>query len=145
GQERTAPRAIASSCKAEGDQLDAQALFESGHSLGLSEYCSETNGYQLAKMNHEYKVGTCPQLLEEAFLRGYRSGQDAVRLSRDRKTIRSKIQRIEGSLQKSTLHFARRGLLKDERLVLLDEFNVVDRKLAIHKDIDIASTTEASF
>ncbi|MEK6555286.1 MAG: DUF2799 domain-containing protein [Bdellovibrionota bacterium] len=145
GTEKNAPRTIASSCKAEGEQLDAQALFESGHSLGLSEYCSEKNGYQLAQMSHEYRKGTCPQLLEDAFLRGYKSGLEAIQISRDRKTIKNKIQRIEGSLLKSNMHFARRGLLNAERFTLVEESNRLARLFARYQNDDVTASTDSAF
>jgi hypothetical protein len=145
GNEKSAPRQLTSSCKLEEEELDAQALFESGHSLGLAEFCSEKNGYQLAKMNHEYKKGTCPQLLEEAFLRGYNNGLESIQLSRDRKNIKSKIQRIEGRLQKSNLHFSLRGLLSAEKTVLLEESNRIERRLASYQSNFVTDSTDSAF
>ena len=118
GTGKALPSELASSCRSEESKLDAQALFESGHSLGLTEYCSEKNGYQLGQMDQNYKMGTCPQLLEENFLKGYRSGQEAVQISRERKNIKNKIQRIEGQLRQDNLHFSKKALLKAERIEL---------------------------
>lgn len=130
GADKAPPRTIASSCKSEDQNLDAQALYESGHSLGLAEYCSEKNGYQLAQMNQDYKKGTCPDLLEEAFLRGYKNGQESIRLSRDRKNIRGHIEKLKNDLLKSNLHFSRRALVEAERLTLEKESAAIDRDLA---------------
>lgn len=150
GAPSESPENLEASCKTADGQLDAKAQFESGHSLGLSEYCSERNGYQLAKMNHSYKPGTCPQLLEDAFLKGYKSGLEAVQLSRDRKNIQNKMQRIEGNLLKDDIHISRRALLQAEKIELLEKEKSIDKKMADFKrdyesEIDIDDSIDPSF
>jgi hypothetical protein len=118
---------IQKSCKLTEQKLDAKALYDSGLSLGLTEYCTEANGYQLGKSNLKYS-GTCPQALEESFIRGYRKGQKAVELSNEKEKVRSKIQSIEVNLQKAQ-SLALRGLLKAEHLTLVGQNATIEGQM----------------
>lgn len=128
---------INKSCKAPDQKLDAKSLYESGVSLGLTEYCTETNGFQLGKSNIKYN-GACPQILEESFLRGYKKGQKAVQLTNEKQTLRSKIQSLEINLEKAQ-SLALRGLLKAERITLMSEDVKIDGQIAaLKKSLDVS-------
>lgn len=122
---------IGMSCKAQEQKLDARSLYESGLSLGLSEYCTEANGFQLGKTNSKYQ-GSCPQVLEESFMRGYKKGQRAVQLTNEKQRLRSKIQSVELNLQKAQ-SLALRGLLKAEHITLVGEDANLGRQLVALK------------
>lgn len=122
---------IGKSCKAQEQKLDARSLYESGLSLGLSEYCTEANGFQLGKASAKYN-GSCPQVLEESFLRGYKKGQRAVQITNEKQRLRSKIQSVETNLQKAQ-SLALRGLLKAEHITLVGEDQKLDGQLATLK------------
>ncbi len=122
---------IGKSCQAHEQKLDARSLYESGLSLGISEYCTEANGFQLGRTNAKYE-GACPQVLEESFLRGYKKGQQAIQIGNEKQRIRSKIQSVEINLQKAQ-SLALRGLLKAEQITLTGEDKQLDGELTALK------------
>lgn len=97
------------SCRSEEEKQDALALYESGRSLGLAEYCTEANGYEMGRTGQRY-LHVCPAILEESFLAGYRRGERAARL-----------QSINERLRRPGLSFARKGLLEGQKLQLIQE------------------------
>jgi hypothetical protein len=96
-------------CANEDEKGDAMALYESGRSLGLAEYCTEENGFEMGRTGQKY-LSVCPVILEEAFMVGYKRGSRA-----------SDIQSINEKLKKPGLSFARKGLLEGQKLQMLQE------------------------
>jgi hypothetical protein len=94
------------SCKNEDEKADALALYENGRSLGLAEYCTESNGFEMGRTGQTYSK-VCPAVLEEAFLVGYNRGSRAASL-----------QSINERLKKPGLPFARKGLLEAKKIQL---------------------------
>ena len=119
---------IGKSCKSTEQKLDARAAYDSGVSLGLSEYCTESNGFQMGKANIKYN-GSCPQVLEEAFLRGFQKGVKAVQLTNEKQNLRSKIESLELNLQKAH-SLPLRGLLRAQKITLVSEGMKIDSQIA---------------
>lgn len=101
-------------CSTEDEKKDALALYESGRSLGLSEYCTEDNGFEMGRLGHRY-LKVCPSILEESFLAGYRRGERKIQL-----------QGINEKLSKPGLPIAKRGLLEGQKLQIQQEDKITE-------------------
>jgi len=69
-------------------------LYMQGHELGVRQYCTVTNGYNLGKSGSSYN-GVCPQSLEAKFLVAYNHGYENYQLNRQ-------IQVLENSISSAT-------------------------------------------
>ena len=55
-------------------------LYMQGHEIGVKQYCTEINGYNLGENGGSYN-GVCPQALEERFLIAYNHGYENYKLN----------------------------------------------------------------
>lgn len=108
GNPESAIQKLKPACRTEEEKADAIALYESGRSLGLAEYCTESNGFEMGRIGQKYQQ-VCPTILEEAFLAGYKRGRKAAAL-----------HSIDERLKKPGLPFARKGLLEGQKLKLTE-------------------------
>jgi hypothetical protein len=115
-------KALKPACGTEDEKADALALYENGRSLGLAEYCTEENGFEMGRTGQKY-AKVCPIILEEAFLAGYKRGQSV-----------SKLQSVDDKLKKPHLGFIRKGILEGQRLQLLQD----------QKEPDVATAGDSS-
>lgn len=72
--------------------------FVDGWNRGLSSFCTEEHGFILAKTGQEYRK-TCPDRLEEAFLRGYRRGLQAFVIEQETTQIIAQLDGMEKKLR----------------------------------------------
>jgi hypothetical protein len=118
GSPESEGKVLKMSCNSEEEKQDALALYENGRSLGIAEYCTEENGFEMGRTGQKY-LGVCPMVLEETFRVGYKRGERA-----------SKLQSINEKLKKQDLGFARKGLLEGQKLQLQDDQRSANAKKA---------------
>ena len=73
------------------------ALYENGYQLGLLEFCTEDNAYELGRSGQKY-FHVCPAEIELSFIDSYRRGQRVYALENNNRSIDIQIQELYGQL-----------------------------------------------
>lgn len=81
------------------------AIYNSGYQKGLVQFCTATNGYRRGVGQSEY-YGTCPQALQDNFIKGYLAGLDTatIELTEDILDLRHERRRAIRKHHKAELH-----------------------------------------
>jgi hypothetical protein len=111
------------------------AAYEDGHSAGMRQFCTETNGFQIGKSGGRYS-GVCPAELEETFLSGYHAGQKLHAASSELSQAKSSVSSNKRKLQnrKDTLQAKEQLLINAstsevQRIRLLDEIRNLEKEI----------------
>lgn len=116
-------------CEEDNEKESALAQLENGRSLGLAEFCSISNGFELGRLGQDLPKGICPNSLEDALKEGYSRGQKASSVEEARRDLYLRIQTLRRELDSDGLSLARRGLLEGERLELESKRQDLDGEL----------------
>ena len=119
--------------------LDA---YRNGHYEGSKQFCNERNGFAVGNSGRTYKR-SCPQDLEDAFLLGYKDGQNLYSLNKVLRTYQKQIEhavqrisRIDGLIaEKSELMIAD-GLIREQRAALREEIEELQEE-QFHTELEI--------
>lgn len=117
-------------CAKHGVSPDLTA-YQRGHLQGSKQFCTERNGFLQGRDGQKYRR-SCPEQLESQFLSGFRDGQELHGLKQivhtARVTLNAAIHRLDNIetliAEKSELMITD-GLLRKERLVLLEEIEAL--------------------
>lgn len=77
-----------------------QKLYESGHNLGLVEYCTGDMGLEVGKSGRPYRY-VCPEPLETIFLETYQRGIRIHELEKENNDLNTQIKTLSRQLHHS--------------------------------------------
>lgn len=130
GKSETAISTYRQDCADHGVAPDLNA-YRLGHRQGSENYCTQRNGFNVGLRGASYQ-GSCPADLAEQFLSGYRDGQQLYGLQQAVNNARSAIDRqqrqirnIEKQIAINTELLVADGLVRDERIRLLNEIEAL--------------------
>ncbi len=89
-------------------------LYLTGRNVGLVDYCSPTNAFNLGRNGQAY-TQVCPHPMERDFLREYRRGQRVFELEQANRQLDQRIGSLSQELE--------RALPQDSRNELADQIN----------------------
>lgn len=97
------------------------ALYNTGHSEGVIEYCKPLNGFNVGTRGKQYK-GVCPGNLESEFLAAYKKGKQLH-------TLKSKLSRKKNQLRnkKTELKTVKTKLAEKESLLVGKQGSATER------------------
>lgn len=121
-------------CADHGVTPDLNA-YRLGHRQGSENYCTQRNGFDVGMRGGSYQ-GSCVADLAEPFLSGYRDGQELFSLQQAVANASTSIDRLhqqirttEKTIISKTDLLVEDGLVKDERIQLLAEIELLKTEL----------------
>ncbi|WP_213998551.1 DUF2799 domain-containing protein [Arsukibacterium sp.] len=121
-------------CADHGVTPDLNA-YRLGHRQGSENFCTQRNGFEVGRRGGSYQ-GSCTTDLAEPFLSGYRDGQELYDLQQAVANARTSIDRQHQQIKKTekminskTDLLVEDGLVKDERIQLLTEIELLKTEL----------------
>jgi hypothetical protein len=93
-----------------------------GHTTGLRQFCTESNGYQIGKRGGPYST-VCPPELEESFLIGYNVGRQLFTSAQE---VRQATNAIK--LKKSALKQLQDQIVTKEKRLISDKTSETTRR-----------------
>ena len=153
GKAETAISSYRQDCADHGVAPDLNA-YRLGHSEGSAVFCTSRSGFNVGKRGGSYQQ-SCSTALEEDFLAGYRDGKTLYDLQRELNQANSAVEkqqrlltRLEQDITVKTELLVEDGLVKEERIQLLDDIEAlklelveaVDRLPALQQDVRRAQT-----
>ena len=140
GKAETAISSYRQDCADHGVAPDLNA-YRLGHSEGSAVFCTSRNGFNVGKRGDSYQQ-SCSATLEEDFLAGYRDGKTLYDLQRALNQANSAVdkqQRLLGRLEKDIVEktelLVEDGLVKEERIQLLDDIEALKLELVEAADL----------
>lgn len=73
-------------------------IYLTGHEIGVRQYCTEANGYNVGKNGDKYN-GVCPSSLEADFLETYEYGHEHYLLQSEIDSLESSIRYNKGEIE----------------------------------------------
>ena len=127
-------------CADHGVTPDLNA-YRRGHSEGSAVFCTSRNGFTVGKRGGSYQQ-SCSAALEEDFLAGFRDGKTLYDLQRALKQANSAVEkqqrlltRLEQDITVKTELLVEDGLVKEERIQLLDDIEALKLELVAATDL----------
>ena len=127
-------------CADHGVAPDLNA-YRLGHSEGSAVFCTSRSGFNVGKRGGSYQQ-SCSAALEEDFLAGYRDGKTLYDLQRALKQANSAVEkqqrlltRLEQDITAKTELLVEDGLVKEERIQLLDDIEALKLELVAATDL----------
>ncbi|KKO44329.1 hypothetical protein WG68_15995 [Arsukibacterium ikkense] len=134
GKAETAISTYRQDCAKHGITPDLDA-YRLGHRQGSENFCTSRSGFNLGKRGGSYQ-GSCTAALEADFLQGYRDGQQLHGLQQAANSARADLDRhnrqisnLDKSITVKTDLLVEDGLLRDERIQLLNEIEAMKAEL----------------
>lgn len=134
GKAETAISTYREDCADHGIAPDLNA-YRLGHREGSENFCTSRNGFNLGKRGGSYQ-SSCATDLEPEFLTGYRDGQQLHALQRAVASARANFDRQQQQIDKAeksivikTDLLVEDGLVKEERVQLLNEIETLKAEL----------------
>jgi hypothetical protein len=130
GKAETSISTYRQDCADHGVAPDLNA-YRSGHRAGSENFCTTRNGFNVGARGASYH-GSCGANLEANFLKGYRDGQQLHNAQQAASNARAELDRqqqhlnnLEKDIAVKTSLLVEDGLIKDERIQLLNEIETL--------------------
>lgn len=134
GKPQTAISDYRKDCAEHGVTPDFSA-YQQGHLQGSEQYCTRRNGFIQGRQGASYQ-NSCPAPLLQVFLPAYQDGKSLYDAKRAVDSARSEIDKqqreqagLEQDITDKTEQLVADGLVKEQRLVLLEEIEQLKQAL----------------
>ena len=121
-------------CAEHGVTPDLSA-YQQGHAEGSEQYCTRRNGFIQGRQGASYQ-DSCPAPLARTFLSAYQDGKSLYDAKRAVDSARAEIDKqqreqaeLEQEISDKTEQLVADGLVKDQRLALLEETETLKQAL----------------
>src|SRR4051812_28794887 len=78
-------------------------MYRNGWNFGISQFCSEPNGFIIGKENRSAQVQVCPEPLRNDFLRTYQSGREFFKINQELFEIEKELRKLQRQLASAQL------------------------------------------